>query len=129
MTTTRTASMSDRQRGGAIVLLLLLIGAITALAAFASDSVRMTADAAQLKRATDAAAMAGAMARAKDRDVDIQTIAARYVAANLGMDTAQLDSQLQVTASAITQDDSPGSRVTASFPAASRLSGTESQAV
>ncbi|MEN4922835.1 hypothetical protein ABE485_29470 [Achromobacter spanius] len=118
-----------RQRGASAVFLLLLIGAVTALAVFASDGTRMTADAAQMKRATDAAALASAAAYAKSRDADIQDIAERYVAVNLGMDRSQLRRALSVTTETITRDDMPGTRVTATFEAASMLARTPDQPV
>ena len=119
----------QQQRGAAVVLLLLLIAGVLALMAFSSDSPRMTGDAAQLKRATDAASLAAAMARATDKNADIQAIAQRYVEANLGMDQAQLNRELEVSATAITRDDAPGVRVQATFHAASMLASTDAQRV
>lgn len=114
------------QRGAAAVLLLILIGAIVALAAFVSDGTRLTSSAAQLKRATDAAAMAAAQAYAGDEDADIQVIAERYVNVNLGMDTAQTGNELVVSANAIEFAGDPGVRVTASFQALALLHGSDS---
>lgn len=111
------------------MFLLLLISAVVVLAAFASDGTRMTADAAQMKRATDAAALASAAAYAKSRDADIQDIAERYVAANLGMDRSQLSRALSIRVETITKNDMPGTRVTATFEAASMLSGTPAEPV
>jgi len=118
-----------RQRGASAVLLLLLVTAVAVLAAYASDGTRMTADAAQMKRATDAAALASAAAYAKSRDADIQDIAERYVAVNLGMDRAQMRRALSVRAETITKDDMPGTRVTATFEAASMLADTPAESV
>jgi Flp pilus assembly protein TadG len=124
---TRRLAFPRRQRGAAAIFLLLLIGGVVALSAFSSDGTRMTADAAQLKRATDAAALAAASAYAGSRDADIQDIAQRYVEANLGMDRAQLEGDLTVSAQAITAEDSPGVRVRASFVASSMLASTPAQ--
>lgn len=118
-----------RQRGVSAVFLLFLIAAVAVLTAYASDGTRMTADAAQMKRATDAAALASAAAYAKSRDADLQDIAERYVAANLGMDRSQLRRALSIRVETITKDDMPGTRVTATFEAASMLSGTPAEAV
>lgn len=118
------APSRDRQRGVSAVFLLLLISAVAVLAAYASDGTRMTADAAQMKRATDAAALATAAAYAKSRDADIQDIAERYVAANLGMDRSQLSRALSIRVETISKNDMPGTRVTATFEAASMLVGT-----
>ncbi|WMD18986.1 hypothetical protein RAS12_20480 [Achromobacter seleniivolatilans] len=118
-----------RQRGASAVFLLLLIAAVAVLAAFASDGTRMTADAAQMKRATDAAALASAAAYAKSRDADLQEIAERYVAVNLGMDRSQLSRALSVKVETITKNDMPGTRVTAIFEASSMLSQTPAESV
>lgn len=122
-------TLPGRQDGAAAILLLLLIGGAVALAAFASDGVRMTADASQLKRATDAAALAASMALAKDRQADIQSIAERYVAQNLGMDSAQAGRELSVLAAPITVNDTGGARVTATFKASPMLASLADQNV
>ncbi|RMX06856.1 pilus assembly protein [Corticibacter populi] len=118
-----------RQRGGATVLLLLLIVAVMALAAYSADGPRMTADAAQLKRATDAAALAATQAYAEDGEADIQAIAERYINANLGMDSAQTGNQLRITTTIIESDGDEGVRVSATFEAASLLNGAGPQDV
>lgn len=120
---------AQRQRGAAAIFLLLLISGVVMLAAYASDGTRMTADAAQLKRATDAAALAAAAAYAESRDARVGDIAQRYVEANLGMDRAQLGNRLNVVAQTITAQDSPGVRVTAMFSANAMLNSFESQSV
>ncbi|SAI54514.1 Flp pilus assembly protein TadG [Bordetella ansorpii] len=125
----RPETLPRRQDGAAAILLLLLIGGAVALAAFASDGVRMTADASQLKRATDAAALAASMARAKDRQADIQGIAERYVASNLGLDDEQVGSELSVQAEAITVNGTAGARVTAAFKASPMLASFTEQTV
>lgn len=124
------ATSAARQRGAAAWLLLLLITGVLALAAYTASGTRMTGDAAQLKRATDAAALAAAMAQVREEDADIQAVAARYVASNLGMDSAQLNNALTVVASSIESDaGEPGVRVSATFRAGSMLSGAGPQEV
>lgn len=112
-----------RQRGAAALFLLLLVGAVVAVAAYNSDGTRMTADAAQLKRAADAAAQAAALAYAGDEKADIQALAERYVHANLGMDAAQTGNQLRILASPIDADGEPGVRISLRFQANSMLAG------
>jgi len=108
---------SRRQRGAALPMLILLIGAGLATAAFVIDSARMNSNAAQLKRATDAAAIAVAQAAARSPDAEIQNIAERYIAANMGMDQAQLSNQLKITLEPVVSGDAKGYRVAASFVA------------
>lgn len=117
-----------RQRGNA-VLLLLLLTALVGLAAYSASGTRMTGDAAQLKRATDAAALAAAMARVKQDTTNIQTLADDYVRANLGMDEAQIGHALAVTASPVDVDGDKGVRVSARFRAESLLQGAGSAEV
>lgn len=109
------------QQGGAAVLLLLLLGAVVALAAFNSDSTRLSADAAQLKRATDAAALATVTTLVNNPDSDLQQIAERYVRANLGMDSAQTGNELEVSIEIFESDGDPAVRVHASFSAQALL--------
>lgn len=123
MTMPTSLNSTGRQHGGAAPFILLLIGAGLMLAAYATDSARMKSSAAQLKRATDAAAMAAAMAYAADSGSDIQSIAEKYVNANLGMDSAQTGNNLAVGTSAIESSGDPGVRVTATFLATSLLNG------
>jgi len=122
-------SRPERQRGAAAVVLLLLIGGVMTLAALSSDIVRMVADSGQLKRATDAAALAASMARAGNREADIQAIAERYVASNLGMDHEQLRRELEITTEAIQRDSTPGARITARYKATSMLGSVLARAV
>jgi len=123
--TSRSALLGSgqRQRGGGAVPLLLFIGAAMSLAAYGVDSTRSTAGAAQLKRATDAAAMAVTMAYAGDKEADLQTLAEKYVRANLGMDASQLGEQLSVALEAVSRDDADGFRVSATFHADAALLG------
>lgn len=114
-----------RQRGISAILLLLFIGGTLALIAFSSDSARISADAAQLKRATDAAAMAAALARAADPDAEIQRLSERYVGANLGLDEEQTSRQLAVIAEPVTREGDRGVRVSARFSARPLLSSSD----
>ncbi|ENO85318.1 hypothetical protein [Thauera linaloolentis] len=117
----RLPSIPPRQRGAGAVSLLLFIGAATGIAAYAVDSSRTTASAAQLKHATDAAAMAVTMAHARDDTIDTQSLAEKYVHANLGMDGAQFEQQLDIALETVTRDDADGFRVSATFRASSLL--------
>jgi Flp pilus assembly protein TadG len=112
---------SSAQRGAAAVLLLLLLTALVGLAAYNSDATRMTADASQLKRATDAAALAAAASYAQDDSSDLQQIAERYVNANLGMDAEQTSRELRITVEPFTSNGDPAVRVRASFSAQALL--------
>lgn len=112
-----------RHRGSAALLLLLLLTAVVALAAYNASGTRMTGDAAQLKRATDAAALAAAMAQVGNDNANVQTLAEDYVRANLGMDAAQTDNQLSVTATPVEVDGDKGVQVSARFSAESLLNG------
>lgn len=113
----------SRQRGASAVLLLLLIGAVVAVGAYSMDGTRMTADAAQLKRATDAAAMAVSQATAQDKKTDVQAMAEKYVRSNLGMDAAQTANLLAVTLEPVAQGDAKGYRVSATFRAETSILG------
>lgn len=123
--------VNHKQRGASAVLLLLLISGVVALAAYGSDGTRMTASAAQLKRATDAAALAAAQAYAANESADIQAIAEKYVNVNLGMDSAQTGQQLSVSTETFTHGSNadPAVRVTATFEATALLKDTEPQSV
>lgn len=122
---------ASRQRGAAAILLLFLISAVVALAAYSADGTRMTASAAQLKRATDAAALAAAQAYAADANADIQAIAEQYVSTNLGMDSAQTGRQVRVSTATFTHGSNadPAVRVTATFEASAMLKDAGPQAV
>ncbi|MBT0570727.1 hypothetical protein KIK84_10330 [Curvibacter sp. CHRR-16] len=103
------------QQGGIAPLLLLLTGATLTLLVYATAGTRLKTDAAQLKRATDAAAMAVTQAYASDKKTDVQTLAEKYVRTNLGMDAQQLQNQLSVSVERVTRDDAQGFRVSATF--------------
>ncbi|NIF86053.1 pilus assembly protein [Comamonas sp. Tr-654] len=120
-----------RQQGAAAVLMLLLITAVVALAAYGTDSTRTTAGAAQLKRATDAAALAAAQAYAANSSANIQAIAEKYVNANLGMDFSQTGRQLRITTEAFSYGSNadPAVRVKATFEASTLLQGSGPQDV
>ncbi len=122
-------SAASGKRGAAAVTALLFLAGGIAVAAFVVDSTRMTADAAQLKHATDAAAMATALAYARDSSTDVQEMAEQYVLANLGFDDEQIGTQLEVTVAAITKDEYDGFRVTADFKAEPSMLGGTSQPV
>jgi Flp pilus assembly protein TadG len=125
----RLSAPRSRQRGSAALLLLLLLTGLVALAAFNSDSTRMSADAAQLKRATDAAALACAAALVEDENADLQQIAERYVRANLGMDDEQTGNALHITVTLGKNDGDSTVRVQADFSAQALLNDAGPQQV
>lgn len=82
------------ENGGMAPFMVLGIAGVMFAGAYAFDATRMTTSAAQIKRATDAAAMAVAMAAAENSGLDtaaLRQMAETYVQNNLGMDAA-LDS-------------------------------------
>ena len=114
------------------MMVLALIGGLIAVG-FAVDTLRMTSDASQLKRATDAAALAiGREYLRSDKDFDAlsQTLARNYVRANLG-----LDSDLRETLSDVSvtrgrnASDNATFEVTARFTSAAALSGNPAQTI
>ena len=122
--------MSRRHaRGAAAPLQLLLITGLVTLAAFTLDGTRVKSDAAQLKRATDAAAMAVAQAAARDPKTDVQQIAKQYIQSNLGLDATQLAQELSITLSPVTTDEGKGYTVSASFASTPVLRGASTENV
>jgi len=84
------------ERGGMAPFMVLGIAGVMVAGAYAFDATRMTTGAAQLKRATDAAAMAVAVDGMGDPDMSaprLNALAEEYVRANLGMDSV-VSSQL-----------------------------------
>ncbi|WP_207281845.1 Tad domain-containing protein [Pseudomonas sp. FW300-N2F2] len=78
-----------QQRGSVAPMLILGFGGVLLATAYALDTTRMTSDASQLKRATDAAAMAVGQESIAARDDFASTrtaLAEGYVRSNLGMD-------------------------------------------
>lgn len=118
-----------KQRGVSAIVILLFIAGAVAFAFFASDASRMTADATQLKRATDAAAIASTLALIENPKVNTQVFAERYVKANLGMDQEALSPALIVTTSAVAVGADKGIRVSASFLAEPLLAGAAGEIV
>ncbi|GAB4063402.1 pilus assembly protein [Uliginosibacterium sediminicola] len=121
--------MSKDCRGAALPLSLLLLAGVLSLSVFALDAARMKSDAAQLKRATDAAALAVAQAAARAPDTDVQTLAESYVRSNLGTDAAQLSEDLRIQLSPVSNAEGKGYTVSASFVSAPLLSGASTQTV
>jgi len=124
----RSRNSVDRRGAAAVTALLLLAGSM-AVVSYVVVSSRMTADAAQLKHATDAAAMATSRAYARDSSTDVQEMAERYVQANLGFDNEQLNNQLVVSVEPYTYDDYDGFRVSAKFTAEASILGGDDQEV
>ncbi|MHC8285487.1 hypothetical protein ACYZUD_01320 [Pseudomonas sp. XS1P51] len=81
-----------RQRGSVYPMMLLVMGGMLLAGGFAVDSVALNSDTSQLKRATDAAALALGRSYSPDEDGsgDQQTMAQQYVRANLGLNSAVL---------------------------------------
>lgn len=78
-----------QQRGSVAPMLILGFGGLLLATAYALDTTRLTSDASQLKRATDAAAMAVGQESIAGRDDFASTrgaLAEGYVRSNLGMD-------------------------------------------
>ncbi|MBB5142131.1 hypothetical protein [Desulfovibrio intestinalis] len=109
--------VSRSQAGAGAVTAVGFLGACIAVVAFAVDSTRMTSDSAQLKHATDAAAMAVAQAYAKDPTTNVNEMAERYIKANLGMDSSQLGKDMEISVTPMTWEEYDGFRVTAVFKA------------
>lgn len=126
---TKRSRNSAAKSGAAAITALILLGGSLAVLSYVVASTRMTADAAQLKHATDAAAMATAVAHAKDTTTDAQEMAERYVHANLGLDDEQLQSQLEITVEPYTYEDYDGFRVSATFRADTDMLGGTPQPV
>lgn len=123
-----TERAADESGSVAVMAVFLLIGAVAA-AAFLVDSTRLTADGTRLKQATDAAAQAATTAWSKDRGVDVNEIAERYVFANIGMDKEQLERELRVSVEPYRWKDFDGFQVTVSFRAKPSLLGGSSETV
>ena len=117
-----------RSGSAAVTALLFLAGSIAVLS-FVVDSTRMSADAAQLKHATDAAATGISLAYAKDKGTNVQELAEKYVQANLGFDDEQLSPGLKVEIAPFSKDDYDGFRVSATFRATASMLGGKSQPV
>lgn len=118
----------SRSGSAAVTALLFLAGSIAVLS-FVVDSTRMSADAAQLKHATDAAATGISLAYAKDKGTNVQELAERYIKANLGFDDEQLAPGLEVVIAPFSKDDYDGFRVSATFRATPSMLGGMSQPV
>lgn len=104
---------------------LIIVGGVIAVS-FAVDTTRMVNSSAQLKRATDVAALAIGniqLTNGNDDDVDLQKIASGYVLSNLGMDSGlinQIEAE-QVTVTKGEVDGSPTYKVSVSLIAQSDL--------
>lgn len=129
----RFCGQARRQHGAVAPFAALgLAGALAAMA-YTLDTTRLSSDASQLKRATDAAALAVAREYAIRDDDFAQTrdqIARDYVKSNLG-----LDSQLRQNVSTVTvtqgssDDGNPTFRVEASFTSDAGLGGNTPQEI
>lgn len=111
------------QRGAVLPMLLVLIGAGLAALAYTVDGTRMKSTAAQLKRATDATALAVAQEAARNPDANVAQLAERYIASNLGMDQTLARQQITVRLEPLRTADGDGYRVLATFRAPGELLG------
>lgn len=124
-----------QQRGSVAAFMVLAIGGALLATAYALDTGRMTNSAAQLKRATDAAAMAVGNQRLGGGEQpleELQVLAEGYVLNNLGMDSAlgeQIGSE-HITLSQQT-DDQQRARYTVEvvFEATPQLLGGEARQI
>ncbi|WP_095067659.1 TadE/TadG family type IV pilus assembly protein [Pseudomonas sp. Irchel 3A18] len=119
------------QRGNVAPFMILATGGLLLASAYAIDVTRMTGNASQLKRATDAAALAVGRANADgDENVskDPTGFATAYVRQNLGMDAQLLDNLGEVTVEeGRSADSNPTYRVTATSRHDPQVSGNASQ--
>ncbi|WP_281407123.1 TadE/TadG family type IV pilus assembly protein [Methylobacterium sp. WL64] len=114
-----------------MMVLALISGLI--VVGFAVDTLRMTSDASQLKRATDAAALAiGREYLRSDKQFDVvsQTLARDYVRANLGLDSELRETlgDVHVIRARNASDDATF-EVTAQFTSKAALSGNPAQTI
>ncbi|MCQ9427205.1 hypothetical protein NRB16_27205 [Pseudomonas sp. LJDD11] len=81
------------QRGSVFPMMLLIFGGLLLTSGFVLDSVTLNTDTSQIKRATDAAAMALGRTHPqyKDDGASLQRLADEYVRANLGLNSAVAD--------------------------------------
>ena len=124
-----------QQRGSVAAFMVLAIGGALLATAYALDTSRMTNGAAQVKRATDAAAMAVGRERLAKGATPLEALkplAYAYVVNNLGMDSelaAQID-QEKLTLSE--QEDDEGRtryKVAVTYQATADLLGAEPQEI
>lgn len=116
-----------RDEFGAVLpfAVLIIVGGVIAVS-FAVDTTRMVNSSAQVKRATDVAALAIGniqLANGNGDNVDLQKIASGYVLSNLGMDSGlinQIEAE-QVTVTKGEVDGSPTYKVSVSLIAQSDL--------
>ncbi|MFK0093491.1 TadE/TadG family type IV pilus assembly protein [Pseudomonas sp. NPDC090592] len=129
----RLRQFARQQHGAVAPFAILLIGGALLTTAFVIEQSRALENTAQLKRATDAAAMAVGNQRLLDdrlTDAQMQSLAAQFVRANLGTDRELID---QVDAGAVSvqqqrgQDGKLDITVAASFLAQARMLGAKSQ--
>lgn len=86
----QTSALCREQQGGVAPFMVLAIGGALLATAYAIDLNRMTNNAAQVKRATDAAAMAignQQLMDSRSTPAQLKTLAWGYVQNNLGMDS------------------------------------------
>ncbi len=115
-----------RQRGAIAPFAILMMAGILLTAAYVQDTVRMDANSRQLKRATDAAAMALGKEWLKQNagfDEVRDQMASEYIHANLGLDTALALTLEEVTVTESNRKNNPAFTVSARFTARGDLTG------
>ncbi|WP_231908908.1 TadE/TadG family type IV pilus assembly protein [Marinomonas sp. TW1] len=134
MSTTQKAfgSFLKSESGAALPFIVLaLVGALVAVS-FALDTTRMVNTSSQVKRATDAAALAIGQIQLRnenDEETDLDAIAQGYVLNNLGMDSGLID-QVQESSITVTQgsiDDHPTYTVSVTLNVQSDLLGAQAE--
>lgn len=126
-TVRKKARLSQRSQRGNVApfLIISLVGAILA-SAYALDTGFMVDNSAQLKRATDAAAMAVGTQRLNNSETsqqELEALAYNYIKSNVGM-SSDLDDQISaenITLTISKNEDTSLYRVEASFTATSPL--------
>lgn len=118
---------ATQQQGAIAPFAILVLGGALLVIAYVIDQGRALENSAQLKRATDAAAMAVGNQRLLDdrmSEAQMQSMASRYVMANLGMDRELREQIGQASVSVSTARSEAGRlsiRVQADFDAQSEL--------
>ncbi len=114
------------QRGAVAPFAILVIAALLLTAAYVQDTVRMDANSRQLKRATDAAALALAkewLLQDPAFNEQREIIAEEYIRANLGLDQGLALTLDQVEVEQLDRNGYPNFEVSAHFTANAELSG------
>ncbi|WP_207388740.1 hypothetical protein [Stutzerimonas kirkiae] len=124
-----------KQDGGIAPFMVLALGGALLSTAYSLETSRMTNDAAQVKRATDVAAMAVGKAHLMDGERSLEALAPlayNYVKNNLGMDSSLAERIAQDNVSLSRETDEEGHTrytVMASFQAEAPMLGAASEEI